>query len=228
MKIAICDDVEKELKKTYKICQQTIDECGISCDIECYLDSVQLWNHLEGIDLLILDVEMPYMDGLEIKDRLQHVENETKIIFVTNHQEVIYSAFGIHVFAFIRKQDVDLELPRILQSAIKISQQYMVLDNGVDTREIQYIKANHVYCKLYLKDNSIQVLRVSMQELEEKLEKVGYIKTHKSYLVNLKYAKQIQEKKIQIGEAWVPISARMKGKVKEQYLQFCEKNGRYC
>ena len=82
MVIAICDDEEVIRHKCSKICKELISNYNRSFEIIQYEDGKDI--DREDIDILILDIEMPIVDGLSVKEMLQNKGIDTYIIFVTS------------------------------------------------------------------------------------------------------------------------------------------------
>jgi two-component system response regulator LytT len=61
-------------------------------------------------DIIFLDIEMPKKDGIKIKNELESLNCKSLIIFVTNHTESIYDAFGTNVIGFCLSQLIMLHL----------------------------------------------------------------------------------------------------------------------
>ena len=74
-----------------------------------------------------------------------------------------------------------------------------------------------MYCRLFLVDGTEKVLRTSMRELERKLEESGFVRAHRSYLVNLQYVEAVDDNMIYILSQKIPISVRKRSKVKKAY-----------
>ena len=65
----------------------------------------------------------------------------------------------------------------------------------------------------------------NMTELEQKLEILGFLRVHKSYLVNMEYIEIFQCKKLELkGEIRIPLSERRYSKLKQQYLKWKAEN----
>lgn len=71
-------------------------------------------------------------------------------------------------------------------------------------------------------------VRISSSELEEMLRGVGFVRTHRTYIVNLAYVDRIREKTIVVDEDEIPISSRLKSKIKHEYDKYCKENARFC
>lgn len=228
MRLGICDDDEHDRRMMHRIGEKVMSGLGIDGEIIPFASGGALLDGMAGLDLLLLDIEMPDVGGLDVKQRLQGLGEDTVIIFVTNHVELMPSAFGIHVFGLVAKKNMGEQLPKMLASAMEMFGQYVILEDGVDSRDIMYIKSARIYSDLYLANGTKKATRVSLEKYGEKLSGVGFVRTHKSYMVNLKYAEEITGKGVRIGADTIPVATRLRRGVKERYMRYCLKNGRYC
>ena len=64
---------------------------------------------------------------------------------MTNHEELVFSAFGVNVHGFVRKQYLTMQLGNMLTSAIEILNMFVILEDNLDSREIKYMKSLRVY-----------------------------------------------------------------------------------
>ena len=140
---------------------------------------------------------------------------------------MMFQAFGINVIGFVTKNYLQDQLPVMLDTAIKKVMSTVFVD-GVDSRNICYIKAEHVYNILHLVNDEEISVRMSSSELEEMLQGVGFVRTHRAYIVNLAYVDRIREKTIIVDENEIPISSRLKSKIKHEYDKYCKENARFC
>ncbi len=102
---------------------------------------------------------------------------------------------------------------------------FVILRDDIDSREIAYIHTEQVYCRLFLIDGTEKVLRASLKELESKLADVGFIRAHRSYLVNLQYVEGIDDSMVCILKRKIPISVRKRFKVQRAYETFIGAKG---
>lgn len=227
MKIGICDDSVNDIKMIKETCTECLkNECE-NIEIITFSSAEEFLESDKIIDILILDIEMDGMSGIELKNYLQRKEIKTMIIFVTDHDELVLSAFGMNVFGFAMKKMINDQLPVILKSAISVLNQYIMID-GIDSRNIIYIKAERIYSNCFLADGSNKLLRTSLNTMELKLESVGFIRIHRTYLVNARWIDKILEGEVLIKDKRLPVSARLQSSVKKEYKEYCEKNARYC
>ncbi len=227
MRIAICEDEKRDLKRITALCQNILDNIHVSAEIFEFETGEDLLKCDEDPDLLILDIEMPGINGIQIKEQFQQASKKTMILFVTEHDELMSSAFGIQVFGFIEKKNLEAHMTEILPRAIQILQNYIIIDNKIDSRQVVYIVSEHIYSKFILEDGSEQLLRISLEKLEKMLAPVHFIRIHKSYLVNAARITKWQEKEVVTEHGTLPISVRMKPMAKKMYDRYCLEYARY-
>lgn len=225
MIIGICDDENMMRNHVKEICKQTVAKYKDDIVIETFSDGREVADR--DLDILVLDIEMDGVDGISVKNIFQEKNRDTIIIFVTSHDEMMYQAFGINVLGFVTKKYLEDQLPVMLDTAIKKVMSTVFVD-GVDSRNICYIKAEHVYNILHLANGEEISVRISSSELEEMLQGVGFVRTHRAYIVNLAYVDRIHERTIIVDENEIPISSRLKSKIKHEYDKYCKENARFC
>lgn len=230
MVLAICDDQKVYRDYIRKICEHTKEQAVENWEIIEFANGAELLKSSVPIDILILDLEMPEIDGIQIKNLPYNRKKNTTIIYVTSHSELMEQAFGIHVLGFVKKENMENQLPKILKQAFSMYETCIIVEGKYNSREICYVEASHVYCNIHLSDSAIELIRISMKELEKLLEPVGFVKIQRSYLVNLNWVKSIngQTMLLKENQGQLPISYRNKKMVRERYMQYCKEQGRYC
>lgn len=227
MKIAICEDEEKDLEQITALCRKILDDLDVPADIHTFRNGQELLSAEETFHLLILDIEMPGANGIQIKEQFQQRGNNTMILFVTVHDEMMQSAFGIHVFGFIQKKNMEAHMTEILPQAVQILQNYTMINGQIDSRQVIYIDSEHVYSKFHLIDGSEKLMRISLEKLQKTLAPVHFIRIHKSYLVNAAHIKKWMDTEVVTDCGTFPISVRMRAKAKKQYEKYCLEHAKY-
>ncbi len=225
MVIGICDDENVIRDKIEKIC---INETKKYCDdvvIQKYSDGREVLE--KDFDILILDIEMEDVDGIVVKNYFQKRKKDTIIIFVTSHNEMMSQAFGVNVMGFVTKSYLDNQLQVMLDNAMKRVMNTVSIE-GVDSRKVCYIQAEHVYNILHLENETEVSVRCSSADLEKMLEVVGFIRVHRTYIINMAYVDHIKDKTVVVNKKEIPVSARLKSKLKKEYSRYCRENARYC
>lgn len=225
MVIGICDDENVIRDKIEKIC---INETKKYCEdvvIQKYSDGREVLE--KDFDILILDIEMEDVDGIVVKNYFQKRKKDTIIIFVTSHNEMMSQAFGVNVMGFVAKSYLDNQLQVMLDGAMKRVMNTVSIE-GVDSRKVCYIQAEHIYNILHLENETEVSVRCSSADLEKMLEVVGFIRVHRMYIINMAYVDHIKDKTVLVNKREIPVSARLKSRLRKEYSRYCRENARYC
>ena len=218
MFIGICDDDNIMRKRIERVCKDVTKKYNEETIIKKYKDGQEITD--QNIDILIL--------GIAVKEKLENAKSNTVIIFATSHEEMMAQAFGVNVIGFVTKKYIEDQLPVVLERALKIVRGTVLIE-GIDSRNIEYIKSEHIYCNLYLTDGQEFLLRESMKSLEDRLEAVGFIKIFRGCLVNMEQVEEMKNGKVYMhGGTVLQISSRLKASVEKKYTSFCIENARFC
>ena len=125
MTIGVCDDDKEYLEKEIALCRDCLP--GDHSFYRFY-DGRELLAVEEALDLVLLDIEMPNINGIEVKEKLQMLSEQTVIVFVTNHREFVMDAFDINVIGFVVKGMMEEQLPIVLDKAEKLLNRYTLIE----------------------------------------------------------------------------------------------------
>lgn len=197
---------------------------GLFLVAECK-DAMEAYNYLvsEPIDLLLLDIEMPGMTGIELTRKLNN--KNALIIFTTAKTDYAVEAFELNVVDYLVKP---VTLPRFLQAYEKAKEVMesskeevkmvdhsfvFVKDSGVlkkvNVDDILYLEAMGDYVKVFT-SQKFHVLHSTLKGIEEKLPTSKFIRVHRSFIVAISKIDFIQEGMINIGKATIPVAETYK------------------
>ncbi len=173
------------------------------------------------VDLIFLDIEMPGLTGFELLDILN---NKPQIIFITGKTEYAFKAFNYDATDYLHKPITKERFNTAVEKSIKQHKlklgvyendgEYFIIKSDhkkhqVYFKDIKWIEAHGDYVKLVTEDNSLLVLS-TMKSFEAELPDDIFLRTHKSYLVNLAKIDRFSSTKIEIGEYEMPLSRNKK------------------
>ena len=131
IRIAICDDEQRAVALHEKIVRSSLQACGIGCEITTYLESRNLLCDIteDGFfyDLIVLDIEMPGINGMELVRQMKAFLPNGKVIFVTSHTEYAIDAFELSVFRYVPKSNLENKLAHAVEDAARLIE----LESGV-------------------------------------------------------------------------------------------------
>ncbi|MDR6463817.1 MULTISPECIES: LytTR family DNA-binding domain-containing protein [Chryseobacterium] len=184
------------------------------------------------IDLLFLDINMPYLTGLEF---LEQLENPPLCILTTAYSEYALEGFRLQVVDYLLKP---IAFNRFYQAVNKAQQQFIIseklkkntpLDDPflyvrqsdsfikVSWVDILYIESMQNYTKLHFKDKSL-VIHQTMKAIEESLPSDHFFRIHKSYLINITHIDMISGGRLFINKIELPISRTRKEELLNQVV----------
>lgn len=229
--IAICEDEKSVLAYLHKQIIQAFEASEIPCSIDCFSNGRDLLRTALAntpYQVLFLDIEMPGMNGIEICRKLRDLHYETLVIFVSNKEELVFQTFEVQPFRFIRKNHFLEELPGVIRGVKKelathkgtcltIKERHGNSICTVNIYEILYIEVTGKYCHIVTTTRT-QKIRYNLSDLEKDLQPHGFLKPHRSYLVNYRYIYDIKNDYLLLDDdTQIPIS---RNRVKEIRFQF--------
>ena len=165
-----------------------------------------------SVDLLFLDVKMPDISGM---DFLKSLSKAPLVIFTTAYQEYALESYDFQTVDYLLKPfDFGRFLKAVNKASDRLEQkndQHLFLKTGdeyvrLEIAQIKYAKAEGNYVK-FVTENEQVLSRMTMQQAEDVLLRQGFLKTHRSFLVNRAFINKIEKHQLSIGSEVIPISS---------------------
>lgn len=210
IRIAVVDD---EITFVHEIEQQLSDFLkgkSIGFQINPYTEPAAfLSDHTQNaFDLIYLDIDMPEISGIDLASEIRKKSTETCIIFVSSYSHFVFDTFQYAPYRFIRKEKISPELIQSIQSYCDdVYQKKQYFSFQLANKEVYsacVIKFMYFYSLRHDvffvtesgKSKKLANRVYTMDGLEQKMESFGFIRIHKSYLVNYRYIYQILEREV--------------------------------
>ncbi len=236
LKIAICDDEDKYMQYIKNHINRELSQKNYECS--CYLfsngdDLINLCS-MEKIDVIFLDIEMPNISGDIVANKIRSINSDVLIIFVTSHDEMVFSMLKYTPFRFIRKDKFEDEISEAINAVINEILKndrtiFLQTENGfvnVKLSEIMYFDAygHDVFC--YTINNPYKLYMTSLDKIEKEMPINNFIRVHRSYLVNFQHIYSIYKENIILknSDFKVPLSKHRKENVKKQLMFYTNNN----
>lgn len=239
MKIAICDDEKTEQQLLRKYVTEWAFGSGDAAEIHCF-DSAEnflfSWEDEKDYQVLILDIEMGNMNGMELARKIRETDQEIPILFVTGYGEYMQSGYDVAAMHYLLKPvnkvkffSVLDRLPREKKKSEKIFFQTEEGNVSLPIQEIWYVEAEGHRCTLYTKDTML-VLRESISSAEKRLaEYPSMIKCHRSYLVNLQHVSVVLKEELVLDDRKkVPLSRNLRKAANDAFIRYYCKDETEC
>ena len=232
IKIALCDDDSRALPIIAGAAESTFLTHAIHTDIHKFQSGQALLDAMEETyyNLLLLDIEMPAMDGIDLARKIRAKNDDAKIVFVSEAESRVFESFLVQPLGFVRKSNFLNDISAVAELYIKTIEQENTgnyLDfttrTGILTlksRQIVYIEGSRNYQLLNVEGRSDAMeIKMTMDKLEEMTGPLGFIRIHKGFLVNYHYIQHLSSTTavLQNGTS-LPIGRSKAQEVKMKYL----------
>lgn len=234
MKFLICDDDDLMLKKLSLLIKNSPEN-------KCYLNKIiEITNPTDvniadEYDVAFLDIDMPQMSGIDLARKIHEQWPNTVIIFITNYVQYAPDGYEVGAFRYLMKNQITEKLIDYLDLAIKERTKRLrvitIQINGerinVPVSNILYMESSARIITMHLIENVRPMYQFygNMSDLAQKFEILGFLRVHKSYLVNMKYIEIFQCKRLEIkGGILIPSSERKYSELKQRYLTWEAEN----
>lgn len=232
--ILICDDdpdfvldLHKKLEKQYghrKPCIEITDIC----------DPAKITRQdAQKADIIFLDVDMGKISGIDLARKIRMVRKDAVLIYVSNYLQYAPSGYEVNAFRYIEKSDLKNKLPVYFEQALVVCLKEKVCISVIcEKTEIEIPVSSFVYAEVYQKTHSLLlhlnqykqdtlITNMTISSLEKKASELGFLRIHKSYLVNMSFIKSISSTitVLKTGEE-LPTSARGYQNIKSIWLEW--------
>ncbi|MDZ7754805.1 LytTR family DNA-binding domain-containing protein [Rhodohalobacter sp.] len=177
-------------------------------------------------DLLLLDIEMPHLTGIEL---LKSLSNPPEVIFTTAYSDYALEGYELSVIDYLLKP---ISMERFLK-AIDKAEQKLEKNRGQDNwlkvkadgriyqlsyDDILFAESMGDYVTIYTHEKKITYYQ-TMKSLMEMLSAPLFSRVHKSYLVRLSAIEYLEGNQIKIGDHTIPIGKTYKEDFLNSYMR---------
>lgn len=193
MKVAICDDDKKSCARLEHLVQR--QEPG--CEVKCFTSCRQFLEAAQHFDILLLDIQMERMGGMEAARKLRARQEDTILIFVTARKEYAPEAFEVSAFHYLIKPVAAEKFCSVFEKACREVRKQEEAGAGnlffrtktrnftVRKNEILYIESRKRKVEIHTLREDVTVY-ATMKHMEELLGE-NFYRSHRGYLVNMAY-----------------------------------------
>lgn len=192
--IAICDDEKLWTDCAYDAVMSYQEQRKIVYNIQCFSSAEEYLSQNNTADILLLDIKMESLTGIELKNMLSPKLRSEAIIFMTNYSNYMPEAFGKNVYGFLEKPMNEEKLFELLDQVMENLELEVELGIGenrfISSSDILYIKAIDKYVEVYMNSGMVTGY-ISLKECEDMLPEKSFMRIHKSYIIHLEYIEKL-------------------------------------
>ena len=176
----------------------------------------------EQPDLLFLDIEMPYLSGLDL---LSSIKNPPKVIITSAYEKYALKGYELDVVDYLLKP---VTFERFVKAVDKV---YHIFekDSSKNTNEYVFVKSGKQLKKIFFEDilfvesmeNYVNIFTISTKEvvystlklLLESLPGDIFLQVHRSYIVNINHIQSIEGNILHVADCEIPIARKLREQV---------------
>lgn len=190
-----------------------------SFDIDVFTSPINFLNKDKNYNIILLDIDMPEIDGITLAKKIY--KTNSLIIYITNYDNKMASAFFVNVFKYITKDRVEFELEEVLKEAILFIQKNSIISAKTDlglknfnSTDIVYLQYLNRSISVYTKNKKYITYITTLEEIQSNLPSC-FIKVNRNTIVNGMYIEYYfgNEIKMYFYDKEIKVSRRKKEEV---------------
>ncbi len=229
-RVAIAEDEEAAVQQLQQFLHQFAEENDIEIQIDIFCSGAELTEHYRcRWDLLILDVDMPVMNGLETARSIREADGDVCIIFITNLAQYAIKGYEVDAIDYILKPvnyyALSMRLKRVLRTVRSREEHRIVVKKDGDLirlplSRIFYIEVYSHNLNYHTAEGDLETGGPSLSHLEKELKQYGFVRCHNGYLVNLRYVDSVQGNNLCVMGKKLPVSRNRRRDVLNALMQY--------
>lgn len=219
LKIAVVDDEEIYIQQIKTYLEQYSEEKHQSVKISTFRDGSQLLkNYVSRFDIILLDIEMEQINGMDTAKKIREMDEKVVLVFVTNISKYAINGYEVGALDYILKPldyynfcfRMDRAISRVKKYQTEMVE--LILPNGIRyirVGQIHYIEVQNRLLHYYTEEGEF-IVKGTLQKAEEQLKDCHFVRCNHWYLVNLEYVREIRKNIAVVAGKELEISRRNK------------------
>lgn len=198
LQIAICDDESYYREKLQSLVQAYLDRRHLSGALSFFASGEEFLSQSANnvkYDIVFMDISMNELSGIETAMRMRSFHSDTHLVFVTAFMDYALEGYKANAIRYIMKDSLDVSVEECMDAILrkmrtaKVAFSFMEGERKLYTDNILYIESSkHKSIFHYMETDLIHYQLYSrLDAIEQKLSGYGFLRIHKSYLVNMKH-----------------------------------------
>ena len=220
IKIAICEDEAIHRNILVNYLNKFFKDLKFQYEITEFKSGEQLIeNYRNDTDILLLDIIMDNLTGMDVAREIRKFDSKVEIIFVTSIVDYIQQGYEVGAYRYLIKPIDYEELKKHISSCIdkllESNKNYIVFQ---EENKIHRVLVDEItYVEIVRRDMTIHTtkkkykIRMTLKKMEKELSKYSFFRCHKSYLINMNHIQSLKQDSVIVNDDQVPVSRhRMK------------------
>lgn len=222
--VAIVEDKKTEQERLCGFIDRFSMESGEKFETKVFTDALSFLDGYKGYNLVFMDIEMPFMNGMDAALKLRKIDTQAVLIFVTNMAQYAVKGYEADALDFIVKpvsySDFSFKMKRAMHSiSVRRPKEIVIASKDglyrVSQEEFLYVEVKGHNLTYHLTDGRVVEARGKLSDAEELLKVFGCLRCHNSYLLNPRHINIVKDYTVEIQGEELPISHPRK----KQFMQ---------
>lgn len=232
MKIGICDDELFYVQQIEAMTRAYFNAQNVEITLLCDTCAKRfMQNDLSALDIVFLDVRMDTVNGIEVARALRAQNQKAVVVYISQLIEYAPMGYEVNAFRYLLKSDLENTFYECMQAVMQRidaqNETYLLkTELGVlclALNDILYIESKKRLLLFHVQNQERPFYQCyeKISAAQERLSEKGFLRIHKSYLVNMAHIKYIRNTEIALKENKVlPISRQNERFILQAYLQW--------
>jgi len=220
VQLAIVEDEIEYADRLKQYLEQYSKESGHEFQLSFFTDGDEIVeNYQARYDIILMDINMKFMDGMTAAEEIRKVDPEVVIIFITNMTQYAIRGYAVDALDYVLKPVTYFAFSQRLDRAIermrRRNRHYLTISvhggaQKLDIGQICFAESHGHNITFHLKTENYTTIG-TMKEIENKLVEEGFFRCNKGCLVNLEYVDGIRDSCAVVHGEYLAISRARKG-----------------
>jgi len=219
IRIAFVEDDRNYIEILKSYLKKYEKECNQKIKLTVFLDGEDIvTGYKADYDIILMDIEMIFMDGMTAAGKIRAMDSEVVIIFITNMPQYVMEGYKVDALDYVIKplsyfalsQRIDRALVRLQRR----KKQYITINirggmQKVEVSQIKYIEVKDHDSIIYTLNGTFTT-KETLKNLEDAISSNAFFRCNKCYLVNLEYVDGIHNFDVMMGNDLIQVSRARK------------------
>lgn len=215
IRVAIVEDEAEIREQLMGYVQRYTRQYGTAFEVKTFADGLEiLEDYRPAYDLILLDIEMKHLDGMETARRIRELDPEVMLVFITNMAQYAIKGYAVGALDYVLKPvpyfAFSQQLQKVEEQLRRRTRHYLAVpvEGGLrrlDTSRIYYIESEGHRVHFYTEEGDFTAPG-ALKALEEKLADRPFARCNSGYLVNLAQVQAVQQNTVEVGPYELQVS----------------------
>ena len=229
LRFAVVDDQKEDLEYMKQCIEYLAETIGEEINATYYSDpKLFLASYKGDLDIILMDIEMPEINGIEIVRQIRKSDKLIPVLFVTNMAQFVFQGYEVNAIDYIvkpiDKYGFALKMKRAIARCEGLNKEAIVVNidgviRKIETRLIRYFEVQGHYVIIHMADDNLKVYS-TLKNIEKQLSSGLFARSHRYYLVNLRYVDEIKKDKVLVDGDELVISRPQKKEFIRAFTEF--------